>query len=92
VLTILDAATGKPVRPSERLPGVRNFYASPIFAGGHVYFTDRDGVTVVLKPGPRLDVVSTNKLDDPVDASPVAVDNQLFLRGAKFLYCIEQNP
>jgi outer membrane protein assembly factor BamB len=91
VLTVLDAATGKPVRAAERLPGVRQFYASPIFAGGRLYFTDRDGVTVVLKPGARLEVVATNKLDDPVDASPVAVDNQLFLRGDKFLYCIEQD-
>lgn len=92
VLTVLDAATGKPVRAAERLPDVRQFYASPIFAGGRLYFTDRDGVTVVLKPGTRLEVVATNKLDDPVDASPVAVENQLFLRGEKFLYCIEQNP
>jgi outer membrane protein assembly factor BamB len=91
VLTVLNAETGEPARGAERLPGVRQFYASPIFAGGHVYFTDRDGVTVVIRPGPQLDVVATNKLDDPVDASPVAVDNQLLLRGEKFLYCIEQS-
>jgi outer membrane protein assembly factor BamB len=88
-LTVLDATTGKALLAGERIPGVRQFYASPIFAGGRVYFTDRDGVTAVLKPGPKLDALATNKLGDPVDASPVAVGKQLFLRGAKFLYCIE---
>ena len=89
VLTVLDAATGKPVQTGIRLPGVRQFYASPIFAGNRIYFTDRDGVTVVLKPGQQPNVIATNKLDDPVDASPVAAGKQLFLRGEKFLYCIE---
>ncbi|MFT3880419.1 MAG: PQQ-binding-like beta-propeller repeat protein [Gemmatales bacterium] len=89
VLTVLDAVTGKPVQAGVRLPGVRQFYASPIYAGGRLYFTDRDGVTQVLKPGKQPNVVATNKLDDPVDASPVAVGKQLFLRGEKFLYCIE---
>jgi outer membrane protein assembly factor BamB len=91
VLTVLDAATGKPVRAGERLPGARQFYASPIFAGGRLYFTDRDGVTLVIKPGATLHVLATNNLDDPVDASPVSVKNQLFLRGENFLYCIEEN-
>jgi len=89
VLTVLDAVTGKPVQAGVRLPGVRQFYASPVYAGGRLYFTDREGVTVVLKPGKQPDVIATNKLDDAVDASPVAVGKQLFLRGERFLYCIE---
>ena len=55
-----------------RLPGVKDFYASPMFAAGRVYLTDRSGVTLVLKPGKELTVLATNKLNDPVDASPVA--------------------
>ncbi len=89
VLTVLNAKTGKVIIDKERLPQVKNFYASPITAAGRVYFTDRSGTTVVLKAGATLDVVSVNKLDDPIDASPVAVGKQLFLRGEKYLYCIE---
>lgn len=91
VLTVLEAATGKPVLAGVRLPGVRQFYASPVFAGGRIYLTDRDGVTVVLRPGAKLDVLATNKLNDPVDASPVAIGRHLFLRGEKYLYCIEDS-
>ena len=89
LLTVLDAATGVMIFDGERIPGLAAIYASPIFAGGRVYFTDRNGVTVVLKPGPTLEVLATNSLDDGVDASPVAVGKQLFLRGQKKLYCIE---
>lgn len=89
-LTVLDAKTGKPIIDRERLPGVSGFYASPIFAGGKVYFVDRAGTSVVLKPGDALDVLATNKLGEPVDASPVAVGKQLFLRSDKTLFCIEE--
>ena len=46
-------------------------------------------MTIVLKPGPEMTVLATNKLNDPVDASPVAVGKKLLLRGEKFLYCLE---
>ncbi len=89
VLTALDAATGVPIFEGERLPGLSVIYSSPIFAGGRVYFTDRKGDTVVLQPGPKLKILATNALKDGVDASPLAVGKQLFLRGQKALYCIE---
>lgn len=89
LLTVLDAKTGQVILDKERLPQVRSFYASPMTAAGRVYFVDRSGTTVVLKAGDSLDIIAVNKLDDTIDASPVAVGKQLFLRGEKFLYCIE---
>ena len=56
----------------------------------NVYLTGRDGTTLVLKQSDKLEVLATNKLNDPVDASPAVVGKQLFLRGEKFLYCIEE--
>jgi len=90
LLTVLDARTGKVLVDKERLPQVRSFYASPIAAAGRVYFTDRTGTTLVLKAGAEVEVLAVNKLDDAIDASPVAVGKQLFLRSATRLYCIEQ--
>lgn len=43
----------------------------------------------VQKDNESLDIVAVNSLDDVIDASPVAVDDQLFLRSWKKLYCIE---
>jgi hypothetical protein len=73
-----------------RLPGVRSFYASPVAAAGRVYFTDRDGITLVIEQADKLKVLATNKLGEAVDASPALVGKQLFLRGEKHLWCIEE--
>jgi outer membrane protein assembly factor BamB len=88
-LTSLEVQTGRPVLDRVRLPGATSFYASPVAAAGRLYLVDRAGTTLVLEQGDRLKVLATNRLDDPVDASPAAVGKQLFLRGEKYLYCIE---
>lgn len=89
ILTILDAITGKVILERERLPGVSSLYASPVAASGRVYLPSREGVTLVFKQGDKLEVLGVNKLDDTIDASPAIVEKQLFLRGEKHLYCIE---
>jgi hypothetical protein len=89
-LSCLNALTGEFHYQDQRLPGLRTIYASPIAANGHIYIADREGTTVVVKDAPTFDVVGTNKLSDSINASPVAVDHQLFLRGQEYLYCISE--
>jgi len=89
LLTCLNAKTGAVIMDRERLRGLSSLYASPMEADGRIYITDRDGTTLVIERGDKLKVLSVNRLDEPIDASPVAVGKQLFLRGAKHLYCIE---
>ena len=90
LLSIVDADSGKFLVERERLAGVTSFYASPAAAAGRVYLVDRDGTTLVLKLSDTIEVLATNRLNDPIDASPVLVGKQLFLRGEHFLYCIEE--
>jgi outer membrane protein assembly factor BamB len=89
VLTCLDAADGAVVFGPERLPEIASLYASPIAAAGRLYFVGRDGTTTVLNAGDSLEVLAVNRLEDAVDASPVAVGRQLLLRGAGHVYCLE---
>jgi outer membrane protein assembly factor BamB len=91
LITILEAATGKPLLEAERIPELRTIYASPMAADGRIYLVDREGTTVVLRYDPKLEVVAVNRLEDTIDASPVAVGRQLFLRSWSHLYCIEEN-
>lgn len=90
ILTCLDVTTGKPLIDAERVPGLQGVYASPVGASGRVYLMGRDGTCVVIKHADKFEVLSTNRLDDPIDASPVAVDKELFLRSRKHLYCIAE--
>lgn len=62
--------------------------ASPVYAGGHVYMTDDDGVTYVLTDDGQFNVVSRNDLKDECYASPAASQGQIFIRTLSSLYCI----
>jgi outer membrane protein assembly factor BamB len=89
-LTILDARSGKALVSGFRLAEMGTMYASPIAAGGRLYFADREGTVVVLSSAVPPRVLAVNKLNEPIDASPVAVGKTLFLRGEKSLYAIEE--
>jgi outer membrane protein assembly factor BamB len=90
-LSCLNARTGEFHFQDKELPGIRDIYASPLLANGHLYIAGRDGTIVVVKDSPDFEVVSTTELGEGIDASPVALDNQLFLRGHEFLYCISES-
>ncbi|HEX5498286.1 MAG TPA: PQQ-binding-like beta-propeller repeat protein, partial [Thermomicrobiales bacterium] len=76
-----DAEQGSVVWQA-RLGG--NYSASPIAAKGLAYFLCEDGTTVVLEPGPEMNVVARNRLDASGDeifrASPAPCEGQLLLR------------
>ncbi|HSD27920.1 MAG TPA: PQQ-binding-like beta-propeller repeat protein [Vicinamibacteria bacterium] len=90
LLSCFNAKTGERLYGPERLEGVPNVYASLLGADGRVYVTGREGATAVVQHGPTFKVLATNTLDDGFDASPVAVDSELYLRGQKFLYRISE--
>jgi hypothetical protein len=92
LLSCFDAKTGKPHFEAERLAGILpGIYASPVAARDRVYVLGREGVCLVLKKGPALEILATNKLDDKTDASIALVGNELFIRGHQNLYCIAPN-
>jgi outer membrane protein assembly factor BamB len=88
ILTALDATTGEPVIELQRLANVPNVFASPVGADGRIYFPGRDGATLVIRQGAPYEVLATNVLDDGFDASPALVDNEIYLRGYRYLYSI----
>lgn len=88
ILTCLNAKTGEPVIERTRLQGIQNLYASPVGAANRVYFTDRGGTTLVVRKGPELEILATNKLDDRFDGSMAIAGGEIFLRGKQHLYCI----
>ncbi len=90
LLSCYNARTGERLYGPERLEGVPNVYASPVGAAGRVYVAGREGQTAVVQRGPAFKLLATNVLEDGFDASPVAVDSELYLRGQRFLYRISE--
>ena len=90
ILTSLQSKDGSEVIARTRVPDLGDIYASPVGANGRIYFTGRKGTTVVIAPGKEFKVLATNQLDDNFHASPALAGKQLFLRGMRFLYCLEE--
>lgn len=71
----------------KRLGG--DFKASPVAAGGKLYFLNREGETTVVEPGPEFKVLAVNKLEEAAAMGSMAFsDGQIFLRTVSSLYCI----
>ena len=87
VATCVDMKTGE-IYWSERLGDAQT--GSPVYADGLVFFFGEDGESTALKPGREFVVVSKNKLEDGMMASPAAAGDQWYLRGKNFLYRIEK--
>jgi outer membrane protein assembly factor BamB len=88
ILTCLNTKSGAPNYEQERLEGVREIYASPVAAKDRVYVLSRDGKCLVLKKGPKLEILATNQVDDKTDGSIALAGNDIFIHGKQFLYCI----
>jgi outer membrane protein assembly factor BamB len=91
ILSAFDAATGKPHYQVQRLEGLPEVFASPVGAGGRVYITGRDGVTLAIRNGKTYEVLATNKLDDGFDASAALADDAIYMRGYRNLYAIAES-
>jgi outer membrane protein assembly factor BamB len=89
LLSCYDARTGQPAYEKQRLQRARGFTASPWAYAGRVFCLDQDGLTFVVKAGPKFELLATNQLDDRFAASPAAAGGDLFLRGVSCLYCIK---
>ncbi len=93
LVTAYDAKTGKEVYLQQRAAAAGPYYASPVAANGHIYFTSlHDGVVTVLKAGadkPEL-VAKNPELGERVAATPAIADDTLYVRTAKHLYAFAE--
>ena len=65
------------------------FRASPIFAGGKLYFVSTKGKCSILEPGREFKLLASNDIADAeVTASPAFVDRSIILRTHTHLYHI----
>jgi outer membrane protein assembly factor BamB len=89
IATCYSAADGH-IYWKERLNG--KFSGSPIAARGLVYIVNEDGKTLVIKPGPKLEIVAESDLPagkgEIFRATPTPCDGQLLIRSTSVLYCI----
>lgn len=83
IASCVDAKTGR-VHWQERIGG--NYSASPIHAGGRIYFQNEEGTGVVVKAGKEFEKLASNALGERTLASYAVGDEALFIRADQHLY------
>ena len=89
IMFCLDARTGKEIYGRERLQS-SSYSASPVLADGKIYITHEDGLTSVVRAGPKFELLAENDFDELTLSSPAVSDGQIFIRTEAFLYAIGQ--
>jgi len=84
-LIAIDAKTGDTIY-TKRLKN--KYHASPVYAGGLVYFASVKGETLVLKAGRTPEIMAENQLPGEIYATPAIVQNSLIIRTESTLYRI----
>ena len=93
LLTAYDAKTGKEIYVQERAVANGRYYASPVAANGHVYFTSLDdGAVTVVKAGmaaPKV-IAKNPKLGERIAATPAIANDVLYIRTEGHLYAFAE--
>ena len=72
-----------------RGPGSRSSsWSSMLLSDGKIYVPNQAGDVFVLRAGPKFEVLATNSVGEPTNASLAASGGELFLRTNKSLWCI----
>jgi outer membrane protein assembly factor BamB len=81
----IDAATGEEIWSKHV---ASNYNASPLYINGNVWFFSVKGEVLVLKAGRKYEVVTQNKTDSGIWATPAVLRNSMILRTQNYLYRI----
>lgn len=81
VISCYDAKAGTPHFVRQKMDEIKGVYASPAAAAGRIYFVGRNGVSYVLKPSDKFEVLAVNTLEDNIDCSPAFVGDEMYLKG-----------
>jgi outer membrane protein assembly factor BamB len=87
IMWCLDAKTGTEFYGQQRLKA-GTYSGSLVLADDKLYITNEEGLTSVIKAGPKFEIIAENPLNDYCLSSPAISDGQIFIRTAVNLYCI----
>ena len=67
-----------------------NHWASPLYAGGNIYFFSMEGRVSVISASREFKLLTRNEFDGEFIASGAVAGNALILRSRTHLYCIAE--
>jgi len=86
--TCINANNGEIIY-KEKLGATGAYFASPILANNLIYYTSYNGKITIVKEGEQFEIVNQIDLDERIGASPVALEDNLYVRTASHLYAFK---
>jgi len=86
IVTSLNPATGEVIKQGRLTGALGNYFASPIAADGHLFFTSQLGAIAVLPPSGDLTPLVVNDLKEDCYATPAFADGRIYVRTVEALY------
>jgi outer membrane protein assembly factor BamB len=87
ILSAYEPKTGERIY-QQRVAGGSGFSASPVAANGRLYLASEDGDVYVVKAGRTYELLGTNKMNEPLMATPAISGNALFIRTLSSLVAV----
>jgi outer membrane protein assembly factor BamB len=87
IMWCLDAKTGKEIYGKQRLRP-STYSGSFTMADGKLYITNEDGLTTVLRAGPKFEILAENDFADYSLSTPAVSEGQIFIRTTAALWAI----
>lgn len=88
VASCRDAKSGE-LHWKQRLGGGQ-YWASPVYADGHVYCFSKEGAIRVFAAKSQFKIVAENKMDAGFNASAAFTEDAMIVRSFTHLYCIKE--
>jgi outer membrane protein assembly factor BamB len=79
ILSAYEPKTGERIY-QQRVAGGAGFSASPVAANGYLYLSSEDGDVYVVKAGRSYELTGTNRMGEPLMATPAISGNTIFIR------------
>lgn len=88
ILTVINQESGEVVHKA-RIGAAGGYLSSPILAGNKIFTCSFNGTVTVIS-AEDFSILAHNKLKERIGASPVAVDDVLYMRTDKHLYAFRE--
>jgi outer membrane protein assembly factor BamB len=86
IVTTLNPETGALIKQGRLQGALGSYYASPVAAEGHLFFTSERGAVAVLPPTGDLAPLVVNDLREDCYATPAIADGHIYVRTTAALY------
>jgi outer membrane protein assembly factor BamB len=89
ISTVFETERGEELRGAKRV-GSGEYFASPVYGDGKIYFAGADGKVLVLENSSEFKELARNDLTEPILATPAISDGRIFIRTRTKLMCFAE--